>query len=60
MRRSFGTFQAAALFNGVAMLKTGSRAPDFTLKQIEGPKVTLSGLLSDGGPVLLVFLRHLV
>jgi peroxiredoxin len=38
------------------MLRTGQRAPDFKLAQMDGRAVTLSELLA-GGPVLLAFFK---
>jgi peroxiredoxin len=41
------------------VLKEGSRAPDFTLDQVDDGPVRLSEVLSSGSHVLLIFLRHL-
>ncbi len=42
----------------LAQPKVGSQAPDFTLISPYGYNLTLSGLLSEGKPVLLVFFAH--
>ncbi len=41
------------------MLKVGTRAPDFTLEQVNGSPISLSVPLREGRCVLLIFLRHL-
>jgi len=41
------------------MLKSGDLAPEFTLAAVDGLPVSLSDLLAEVRPVLLVFLRHL-
>lgn len=41
------------------MFDVGDKAPDFTLSTADGEPITLSKVLRDGHPVLLVFLRHL-
>jgi len=38
-------------------LQTGDLAPNITLAQTSGEKITLGDLLRQG-PILLVFLRH--
>jgi peroxiredoxin len=38
-------------------LRTGDRAPDFTLETVAGGRVSLRDFA--GRPVLLIFLRHL-
>jgi peroxiredoxin Q/BCP len=43
-----------AMLLGSASIKVGDRAPDFTLPDTEGRKVTLSRLLKQG-PVILFF-----
>ena len=41
------------------MLRSGDRAPDFSLTTAHGEPISLSETLRDGRNVLLVFLRHL-
>ena len=41
------------------MFGVGDKAPDFTLNTADGEPITLSEVLRDGRPVLLIFLRHL-
>ena len=41
------------------MFGTGDEAPDFTIHSADDHLVSLSGILDEGHPVLLVFLRHL-
>lgn len=41
------------------VLKSGDPAPDFSVLAVDGQAVSLSGVLSEGCNVLLVFLRHL-
>lgn len=41
------------------MLEPKSPAPDFVLQTVDGEAVSLTGMLREGGNVLLVFLRHL-
>lgn len=43
-----------ALVLGTAPLKVGDKAPDFTLQDTEGGKVTLSKML-ESGPVIVAF-----
>jgi peroxiredoxin Q/BCP len=43
-----------AMLLGSATLKVGDRAPDFTLPDTEGRRVTLSKLL-EKGPVIVFF-----
>ncbi len=43
-----------AMLLGSAALKTGDKAPDFTLPDTDGSPVTLSKLLARG-PVILAF-----
>jgi len=38
------------------LIETGARAPDFELRTLDGPIVSLSGLLAEG-PVLLAFFK---
>ncbi len=48
------SFPLVAMLIGSAGLKTGDRAPDFTLPDTEGKLVNLSKLLEQG-PVILAF-----
>jgi peroxiredoxin Q/BCP len=48
------TIPILAALLGAAPLKVGDKAPDFTLTDTGGAKVTLSRLL-EKGPVLLAF-----
>lgn len=48
------TIPLLAMLLGAAPLKVGDKAPDFTLPDTEGHKVTLSKLLQEG-PVILAF-----
>jgi peroxiredoxin len=41
------------------VLKSGDRAPDFSLPAMDGQPVSLNDTLHQGHGVLLVFLRHL-
>jgi peroxiredoxin Q/BCP len=43
-----------AMLLGATPIKVGDKAPDFTLTDTEGEKVTLSRVLRDG-PVILFF-----
>lgn len=43
-----------ALILGAAPLKVGDKAPDFTLQDTTGSKVTLSQML-EKGPVIVAF-----
>ena len=47
-------FTAPAAASGIAVPKVGDRAPDFTLAQIDGKTLTLSGELKSGPVVLIV------
>lgn len=41
------------------MLKPGDKAPDVSLKNLEGQATALSVYQQNGKNILLVFLRHL-
>lgn len=44
---------------GAEQMREGTKAPDFTLRQVDGPPVTLGEILGEGSHVLLIFLRYL-
>jgi peroxiredoxin Q/BCP len=48
------TLPFLALILGAAPLKVGDKAPDFTLSDTTGGKVTLSSML-EKGPVIVAF-----
>jgi peroxiredoxin Q/BCP len=48
------TLPFLALILGAAPLKVGDKAPDFTLSDTAGGKVTLSSML-EKGPVIVAF-----
>jgi hypothetical protein len=54
MQRSIDDLRASGILDRV--VKVGERAPDFTLPDIEGRPVSLTGLLARG-PVVLSFFR---
>ena len=49
---------ASGASSALAQPKVGAKAPDFTLVSPYGYNLTLSGLLSEGKPVILVFFAH--
>ncbi len=42
-----------------AEIKTGDKAPDFTLTAVNGEKISLADALREGHNALLLFGRHL-
>jgi hypothetical protein len=54
IQRDIDSLRASGILDRV--LKIGERAPDFTLPNVDGTPVSLSGLLAKG-PVVLSFFR---
>jgi peroxiredoxin Q/BCP len=49
------TIPLLAMLLGATPLKVGDKAPDFTLSDTEGKRVTLSAMLRKGPAVLFFF-----